>query len=261
VLPHLPGFDPRPTAYGYLLVPAASRAGFIRYERRVRPLVRISALVDARLAGMTVTERGPIAARFTAEGEYAARVTLRGTHGQWMQRDFGVVLGDDFASVIDATCVVRAEAELFDSAVDRLITQLVLGAPLRRRRYRYTAPADRRPRVRDLETDWIGDGTLTVFPAERAGIELALAVAQRDGLTIDRVDRTDDDVTIVLASAERRWRAVAARISNGWLYAMELVAPAARPLDALRACLASADRLPAPPTIITAPIFDAYGAE
>ena len=261
MLPHLPGFDARPTAYGYLLVPANARSGFVRYERRVRPLVAVSALVNARIAGVQVTERGPIVPMFTSEGEYAARITLQGSQaGAWMRRDFGVVFGDDFASVIDATCSEPAEAELFDAAVDKLVGGLVLGAPLRRRRYRYAAPADRRPRVRDLETDWIGDGMLTVFPAEREGPSFALAIAKRDEHEIASVDRIDDEITIVIASTAKRWRAVAARANQGWLYSMELVAPTTRPLDALVACIRSIEPLP-PPSTRTAPIFTAFEVE
>lgn len=259
MLPALAGFVARPTAVGYLLVRA--RSGFIRYERRVRPISAVSALVEARLDQMTVTARSPITATYTAEGEHAARVTLDGTRdGSWIRREIGVVFGDDFASVVDATCIDRTEIELFEAAVDTLVRGLVLGAPARRRRYRYSAPPGRRPRVRYLETDWIADDTLTVFPAERAGPELTFAIAKRDHHDVVTVDRHDDTTTIVVAASAHRWRAVAATSRSGWLYAMELVACRERTLEPLLACIASIVPLPEPQQR-SAPVLGVFEVE
>jgi len=302
VLPHLPGFDARPTATGYLLAPSDARSGFIRYERRVRPLRSMSSLVAPRIANLRETERSPITALFTTEGEHAARLTILGNARSgdvWMRREFGIVFGDDFASIIDATCIDRADPDLFDAAVDKLVRGVSFGAALRRRRYRYAAP-DRTPRVRDLETDWIRNDTLTVFPAERAGNEHALAIARRDGLAITNIERIDpasisptpasiermDDITLVTASSDTRWRVVATRARHGWLYAMELTghrtsdsiehraiaeAPS-RPsamdevpsrssasVRSLVACIASIEPLPAP--IRATPTFGAFEVE
>jgi hypothetical protein len=259
VLPALAGFNARPTAYGYLLVPN-TRTGFIRYERRIRPLHHVSALVDARIVGMRVTSRSAITSLFTHEGEYAARVSVEGTQDRSMRRDFGVVFGDDFASVIDATCIERGEAELYEAAVDTLVHGLVLGAPHRRRRYRYAAPADRTPRVRHLETDWLAGDTLTVFPAERADVDLTFAAARRDDHAIISVERRDEETTLVIAASASRWRAVAARAKHGWLYLMELVAHSARPLDPLLSCCASIELLPAP-LGRPAPVLGAFEVE
>ncbi len=260
MLAAIPGFQARPTAYGYLLVPGA-KSGFIRYERRVRPLCNVSTLVEARLAGMQVSSRGAITPMFTFEGEHAARISLEGSRdGAWLRRDFGVVFGDDFASVLDATCLERTEGRVFEAATDMLVRELVLGAPARRRRFRYAAPAGRTPRVRHLETDWLGDDLLTVFPAERADPDLMFALAKRDDHEIVRVERVDEDTTCVVAASRVRWRAVAARTQHGWCYLMELVGRAARPLAPLLACSSSIELLPAPRATPT-PVFGAFEVE
>lgn len=258
MLPALAGFAARPTAYGYLLVPEDA-TGFIRYERRVRPLASVSSLAAARLGGMQVTSRGTVRPMFTAEGEHAARLVLEGVRDRaWLRRELGVVLGDDFASVIDATCIDHAAIELYEAAVDKLVSGFVLGAPMRRRRYRYAAPDGRRPRVRDLETDWIASDKLTVFPAERAGPELTFAIAKREGHDVVNVERVDEETTLVIATRGLSWRAVVAR-SHGWLYPMELVARSERSPDPLLACIASIELLPEP--VQRAPVFGAFEVE
>ena len=254
MLPALAGFDARPTADGYILVPRDGARGFIRYERRVRPLRSVSVLLAPRLAGMPTAQRGPTVPVVTDEGEHAARVSVDG--GAGLQRELGFVFGDDFVAIVDATCTDRSSVARFADAVDALVRGIVLGAPLRRRRYAYAMPMGRRPRVRDLETDWIADDTLTVFPAERVGSERALAIASRDGFVVQALDRIDADTTVVIATAMQRWRAVEVRAINGWMYAMELVASSARSLDPLRACMASIESLSAPPARTLVPVFE-----
>jgi hypothetical protein len=232
---NLRGFVARPTASGYLLAPAdAPGSGVIRYEARVRPLRRVSEMVAPRLPPPFVeTSRTPIVPFVTAEGEDGARLTV---HGRGVQRDFAFVFGDDFAATLDASSIT--DGPRFTAAVATLADGVTLGMPLRRRRFRYQPPAGWMPFVRGLETDWTspdGRQRLTVFPAERAGLEHVAVVAARHGVPLDPAS------TPALALAGHR--AVAGRVAHGWLALMELSAP---PFAVLEATLATAE-LPRPP--------------
>jgi len=258
---NLPGFTPRPTATGYLLAPLdAPHLGVLGYHARVRPLARVSELVRGRLAPEFVeTARSPIQALVTDEGEDAARVTVTGTHGgHGVQRDFGFVFADDFAAVIDGTCVERAAAERFEQAATQLVRGVSLGMPARRRRFRYAAPVNRRPFVRGLETDWIAVGdVLTVFPAEVSGLEWESVIAGRNGFTIADSRTMGSGIVVTtsaLSGSRPCWRAVAAIAEGGWLYLMELTSAAPRPLDPLLACLASRIRVPTRSALDTYPL-------
>lgn len=258
MLPHLPAFAARPTATGYLLAPlAATRSGVIRYIERVCPLQRVSDLVRARLlSGFIETARSPIEPLVTVEAEHAARITITGHHGErWVQRDFGFVFGDDFAVLLDGTCLDRAASELFTAATTELVRGVRLGMPFRRRRFRYAAPPDRVAFVRGLETDWLSAANvLTVFPAERGNLDQLSSIACRNGFMAEQTSTTA--VTTIIATAPSRWRAVAGVEEAGWLYFMELTATSPRSLDPLLACMLSRSPLPAPPTTPATPLYE-----
>ena len=116
----------------------------VRYDERLRPIARVSDLVDSEAAplGFVRARTSPIERLVTDEGEHAARVTLEGTLDDApAELSFGFVFLDDFYS--------RLRAITFESAafpeVRATVTALVrhdmhLVGRVRRRRYFYAVP-------------------------------------------------------------------------------------------------------------------------
>ncbi|MGE5182180.1 MAG: hypothetical protein ACM31C_08960, partial [Acidobacteriota bacterium] len=92
-----------------LVHPQGRDVAVIEYTERVRPLEKAGAIVR-RLLGehpeLSVPERPDLVERITTiEGEYGALATLVGTEGgQPVQRDLGIVFGDDYYARIAAAC-------------------------------------------------------------------------------------------------------------------------------------------------------------
>src|SRR5207253_1767093 len=92
-----------------LVHPEGRDVATIEYRERVRPLVKAGALIRRLLAEQPAfaCDGLPdcVERMTTAEGEYAAFVTLPGRErGQPAQRDVGFVFGDDFYARIAAVC-------------------------------------------------------------------------------------------------------------------------------------------------------------
>ncbi len=157
--------------------------GRIRVFERVRPLVRMSAIVTF------VLERDPAfrmrgvrdaSALTTTEGEHAAWVAITGTRDDAASARFvGAVFGDDFALVLDALVVAPARAALIEATAREVLRGASLGLGTRRRRYRYSPPAGWRGLPSGLVAHWYPPG----FPGDAASIAVAPAEASSEDPT------------------------------------------------------------------------------
>jgi hypothetical protein len=168
--------------------PEGSTMGGIRYRERVRPLCRVSAVVEEMLTRYPMfkaTSVGHPDLLTTLEGEYAALVTIAGVvNDAPAQRDLGFVFGDDFYSFISALTVEPSKFADFTRWV-RLLLQLdsqALG--VRRRRYLYDAPPGWQGLPRGFTTEWSPPdfpknlSLIHVFPANPVEDEPASVLQQ-----------------------------------------------------------------------------------
>jgi hypothetical protein len=109
----------------------------IRYEERVRPLVRISEAVQAlEVPGFEILSIGRPEPMTTLEGEHAAQVALEGLlHGTRARAFLGCVFGDDFYSRLLGLSFREGEAQRIADVVARLVRSDVHLLGVRRRRY------------------------------------------------------------------------------------------------------------------------------
>jgi hypothetical protein len=129
----------------------------------------------------------PVELLTTAEGEYAALVTLAFRKGEdAYERTIGLVWGDFFYSQIDAGTGDPRSFERFRRAARDLTYYHSLGlGELRRRRFRYTPPTGWPGYPRRLVTEWHHPG----FPNEHGLIAVypARPVHGTDAGELDRV--------------------------------------------------------------------------
>lgn len=176
MIPALPGWLRRQRPDGVALYPSDNtQAGGIGYRERVRPLLPVRALVQELLEKhpqfkpQTV---GPLEPLITAEGEYAAMVTVAGElGGQPAQRDLGYVFGDDFYAHISGVAVSREHFSRFTQAVRSLTLGDVHMLGIRRRRFLFQPPPGWQGLGRGFKTDFYprgfprDAGCITVWPA------------------------------------------------------------------------------------------------
>lgn len=165
------GWTRRSTFDGIALFPPGGPdVGHLLYWERMRPLVPVLDIFRRQLGATADSSLLRPRMVITSEGEYAAVATVRDPAGQ-VQHDLGVVLLDDFYSLLHA--VTREPAQFAERAatlLDLVLHDLhQLGD--RRRRYLYEAPASWQGRPRGLETDYFPldfpkqDLMVTVMPA------------------------------------------------------------------------------------------------
>ncbi|MCA9675394.1 MAG: hypothetical protein H6709_05280 [Kofleriaceae bacterium] len=150
--------------------------GRIRVYERIRPVRRLSELVAY------VVERDP-AFRITGLRDATEVITTEGEHGAWVRvvgrrddvpavRFVGAVFADEFALAIDTLVAVRDRSSLLEATSRELLLGTSLRLGVRRRRYRYTPPADWSVIPSGLTANWYppdfpGNQTnLVVHPAE-----------------------------------------------------------------------------------------------
>lgn len=223
-----------------LFHPDGPEAGAIRYRETVRPLARMSTIVEE------LTARGPAIAGFawsaierglTDEGEHTALVVGRGLlEGRAILRLCGAVFGDDSYSLLTAVSLVQEVWDQVESTVRFLLEKDAHGRGLRRRRFVYRPPAGWQGLARGFTTEWQppgfpGDATLIqVLPAHpvadppRAVLLQSLADDTAEGLEILAVD---DEQEVCTAAGLR---------GSAWLVRLKLADGAAlrRLLVALR---------------------------
>jgi len=171
VLPQiLPNWRAKFYADGIGLFPPEGRSrGGVRIRDRRRPLHAAKDLVDDLMVEMNLPglSRSPIERITTAEGEYAALVTIFGTNGASFERNLGFIFGDDFYTQIDAITTVASDLPFFRKATRELAFYYSIGlGELRRRRYYYEPPAGWMGYPRGLITEWCPPG----FPNHKASI-------------------------------------------------------------------------------------------
>jgi hypothetical protein len=169
VIPHLPGWTTVLSGAGVILHPDGDeRAARMQYEERVRPLAAARVVVDrvvARAPRFIEIERRPAEQLVTREGEFAALVTVAGSvDGQPVQRDIGMVFGDDFHSLLSSVVVVPERFAEVTVAARALVVGDSHALGVRRRRYLYTPPRGWQGLPRGLTTEW----SPPEFPADRA---------------------------------------------------------------------------------------------
>ncbi|MFN0253811.1 MAG: hypothetical protein ACKV2T_43495 [Kofleriaceae bacterium] len=168
--------------YSTLIPPAGLSVGAIRYQERVRPLLRLGQLVARRLEVVPAFQLAQLAepeVLTTREGEHAALVVATGEiEGRPAQRSMGFVFGDDFYARIEGVALTsEAFGPLNDIVRDLVVTDShALG--VRRRRFRYTPPPAWQALVRGFQTDWIPRR----FPAEWAMITVHPANPVRESV-------------------------------------------------------------------------------
>jgi len=161
-----------------LTAPEGTNAGAIRIRTRVRPLVRMSELVDmlVRQLGPEFPEhtREPPARVTTLEGEYAVVLHLRGRgpRGE-LNRTVAILLGDDSFDAIDGATAVPALRDRLRAAVEGLANGYSLGlGDNRRRRYFYRPPVGWQGIARPQSAIWLPPrfpktkATITVYDAQ-----------------------------------------------------------------------------------------------
>jgi hypothetical protein len=156
--------------------PHGRDAAVLEYRERVRPLVKLGSLVRRFLAERPTLRCDALPdcgdRLTTAEGEYAAQVTLACVDdGRPAQCNLGIVFGDDFYARLAAICY---RVELYEE-VTRVVRELVVGDThqlgMRRRRFEYSPPRGWQPIVHGFVTDWFAPNyprdavQLTVYPA------------------------------------------------------------------------------------------------
>jgi hypothetical protein len=159
VIPHLKGWQKVFSGESLTLYPpGGSQVGGIRYRERVRPMLRVSQIVEqmlARYPQFTSAQVGAMEMIITAEGEYGALVTIAGqVGGAPAQRDIGVVFGDDFYAMISALCVVPDRFAEFTQSVTTLVKLDSHALGVRRRRFLYEPPAGWQGLPRGFTTEW-----------------------------------------------------------------------------------------------------------
>jgi hypothetical protein len=159
--------------------PEGSTIGGIRYRERVRPLCRVSVVVDqmlARFPQFKATHVGKPAMLTSSEGEYGAIVTIGGKiDDQPAQRDLGFVFGDDFYALISSLTLDPARFTDFTRWTRSLIVLDTHALGVRRRRFLYTPPPGWQGLPRGFTTEWApvdfprNLSLIHVFPANPIG--------------------------------------------------------------------------------------------
>jgi hypothetical protein len=128
-----------------LLYPVDGTPAVAEYREQVRPLADAAAVVDglvARDPRFEATAIGEAEPLVTHEGEYAALVTVAGRiEGRLAQRDVGVLLADDYYACTDCITIDPARFADMTEVVRALVVDDTHALGLRRRRFRYRAPA------------------------------------------------------------------------------------------------------------------------
>jgi hypothetical protein len=168
-----PGWRAIRNREGLHLVPTTAPAfAEIRYRLR-HPIEPIEVLMARKLTppGFVVDAITPPDPLVTDEGEYAALIVVTGRlDGKRVQRDIGMVYGDDYYALLLGVAFDEARFAELTALVRTLIIgdQQMLGAQ-RRRRFRHVAPAGWHEQRWDFESTWTpagrSDVSITTLPA------------------------------------------------------------------------------------------------
>jgi hypothetical protein len=235
-----PGWSAAVDDEGLTLRPSGG-AGLIRYTERLRPLLPLGERVElrCRALGLDVVAVGAREELVTDEGEHAQIVALRAAGARILM---GHVLVDDYFA--ETLAIFTADEARFAAAVRALVRTDAHGMALRRRKFRYSAPAgwEPRPSGSPLDSCWAAaDGsTLAVPAAIPAAAATTGGLLTSAGLCFELSDEALDADSL-------RMRAVAAH--GPFLYALTLDGPAAaarRNRETLQAVARSIQPIPAP---------------
>lgn len=202
MVPQLKGWSKQYTGDSITFYPPEGpNIGGIRYRERVRPLTRVSAVVEQiveRYPQFKVGGVGKIETFTTSEGEYAATVTINGRINEApAQRDLGFVFGDDFYALLSALTVDAGRFSEFTRWVKLLVTLDAHALGVRRRRFHYDPPPGWQGLPRGFTTEWApldfpkNLSLIHVFPANPINeapemvLEQMLAEDSANGFTLE----------------------------------------------------------------------------
>lgn len=165
--------------------PGGPEVGLIGYRERVWPLAPVDELVDDLLArhGDFVAGVRTVEPLVTAEGEYAALVTIDGViAARPARRIVGLVLFEDCYALVTALVHVPAEFAAWQALVRGLVLGDAQRRGVRRRPFAHLPPPGWHSTGRSFVTDWRPPKSeavvLSIWPAlPRAQGEDAAAVA------------------------------------------------------------------------------------
>jgi hypothetical protein len=182
----------------------AKQGARLRYVERNWPVRSIADIAMSLVAGHQLLEIGPVEEHITEEGEYGGIVRSRlQIESRVVQRSIGVVMGDDFYSLLDATIDEPALFDAVHADVVAATCRETLGLGARPRRFRHDAPYNwHRTRRGIAESYERGRARVRVFPANP---RRDLAPSALDALFSDLcragfISTTAADSEIVLAS-------------------------------------------------------------
>jgi hypothetical protein len=171
-----------------LLPPGGWEVGGLRYAERVRPIASFAEIVRGLPvpAAWIAGEHGPVERLVTGEGEHAAMQRIDGTFaGLPLRRFVGIVLGDDFYSLLVGQSRDPARHEELEALFRHTLFGDRLALGVRRRRFDYRAPAGWQGLAADhLHAQFLPPGAprdpsrLTVFPAFPQAPRLAADLVQ-----------------------------------------------------------------------------------
>jgi hypothetical protein len=266
-----PGWRATRVEDGLWLVPTVTPPfAEIRYRLR-HPLEPLPELMARKLTppGFVVQSLTPPEALVTDEGEYASLIVVRGLlDGRPVQRDIGMVYGDDYYALLLGVVVEAARFAEMTELVRQLVRsdRQLLGTQ-RRRRFRYVPPAGWREQQWDFESTWIAPDLpslrLTVLPAlpsqgaGRAAVAQLVATNLHGQFVVTRSDGPEPAQSQHGLSGQR-WR-LAGRLDaqemvrhivilqdERYIYCARLETVDERGLDALAALVASIEPIPRP---------------
>jgi hypothetical protein len=146
--------------------------GAIRYRERIRPLVRVSTVIEQlleRFPAFKPTSVSPVEMVVTHEGEYGALARIAGTvKDAPAQRDLGLVFGDDFYALVSGIALVSDHFAELGEMVRLLVMMDSHALGVRRRRFLYTPP----PRWQGLSRGGTSEWTPLDFPRNPSLIQV-----------------------------------------------------------------------------------------
>jgi hypothetical protein len=162
----------------------------------VRPLVPLLRLVRGQVDAREVSIVGGPTPFVTDEGEHGVVIAIRGElDGLVMQRDLGLVIGDEFGATISGVTVEARYFERTSAHVFELARRFPMWLGIRRRMVLYPSPPGWHGVARGLEAHWYAPG----FPRDPVRMIISPAVPSAGARA--------DDVLAALCDERAPWTA------------------------------------------------------